>query len=830
MLFPALPRLTLTSMTRRRMGEREMTTVSRRGLLKGVGGIGLIGALQWNVASSAAAAGALTPTELETLRERWVDTVTGRTLIAPRDADVAAAIARLDASVSQRLAAVAPTASRFFADHDWTTASTPIANSDQMRRNYVDLATLAKAWATPGSAHEGSGQVLAVVKQGLAHLYREVYHPGTAWFGNWWSWIIGASQPLADVMAILHHELDQSAIAQYCAAIDHFVPDRDPRMQIHPSGPQLSDGANRVDICRALIVRSIVEPDTALLRASVAALSPTWQHVDSGNGFFDDGSFIQHSTIGYTGTYGTVLLDGLAKLFALLAGTTFDITDPTRDILTSAVEDSYAPFMYQGQMMDSVRGRAVSRFTERSIDDGNALIEHTLRLARAVDARTGDRWRGLCRQWITGNDAATIVQSADIVRLALVKDLMSSAVPPRPDTGGPRLFPAMDRLVYRGRDNAWALCVAMCSRRIAFSEGTDAENFRGVKTSQGMTYVYLPNADDHFDDEYWATFDLDAPVGTTVDLTALPPNPEGQWGAKTPQNEWTGGAVLGDAAVAAMHVVAPGGTGLVARKAWFVTPDAVIALGSDIATASSAEVRTVIEHRNLGASARRLVVDGVRVGSPRTLERARWAHLQGVGGYLFLDGGRGLRAEIAERTGTWQRNSTRTDPGTEVVQRRHYATLTRSHGVGADVRGEGYAYALLPGADEATTRRRAVHPPVRVLANTATVQAVQTADQTLAAAFWQPSTVAGSGVVGAVGVDQPCCVLVRREPRRLTVAVSDPARAQSTITVTLQHVPAHLRLSADSAARATLTRRGSRVSLAVDVRGTSGTTVEVVLR
>lgn len=799
-----------------------MTTLARRTALQGILGMAVVGAIGPSFAQAAQAAPALTGADLEVLRNRWVDTLTGRHLIPASPEMFAAAIATMDRATDRRLALVNPTPTQFFSGYNWAASSVATTNSNAMRMNFVELQSLAVAWATPGSAHEGSARVLATVRQGLAHMHEHVYNTETQWWGNWWSWIIGATRPVSDIMAIMHGALDQAEIDTCCAAMDHFLPDRDPRMQLSSAGPTESEGANRVDICQAFIVRSIVQPDTALLQASVAALSPTWQYVTSGNGFFKDGSFIQHSTIGYTGTYGVVLLTGLSKLFALLAGTTFDITDETSANLTSAVEGSFAPFMFNGYMMDAVRGRAVSRFGERGVDNGNQLIENILRLAESADPETSARWRGLCRQWIESNSTPTITATTNIPRLALVTDLMASDVAPRPDDSGPRFFPAMDRLVHRGRDNTWALCVAMCSSRIAWHEGSAGENFRGVKTSQGMTYLYLADDDRHFDDEFWATSDLEAPAGTTVDLTPLGDNPEGQWGATTPANEWTGGVTLGDLGVAGMHLVAPGDTGLVARKSWFVLPDMVVALGSDVSTESSAEVRTVVEHRNLGETARALTVDGVSVTAEQTLTRATWAHLDGVGGYVFLDQSSPLLAGVAEREGTWRRNNTGTGTGTDVVKRRHFATLAYTHGSGSAVTGSSYAYAVLPGADPAGTRAVSQEPGVEILRNDATAQAVAVGEDLVAANFWAPATIGQHSVSG------PASLAVRTLDQRIDVAVSDPTQAQDSLVLTVEGGWVR-RVTGPDAARVQMRRKGSIVTLTLDVTDTSGRALEFSL-
>lgn len=758
----------------------------------------------------------------DALRARWVDALTSASTISASPERFADAIATLDKGVTALLGQIAPTDTRYFTSADWAVGATDLLRSNQMRMNYVHLEKLATAWATPGSAHQGSPVVLDAVREGLAHLYERIYNPDTTWWGNWWSWNIGAPRPLANVMALVHDELDQQAIDRYCAAIDHFLPERDPRLQLHPEGVQESNGANRVDICQGVIVRAIVQPDAELLRAAVDALSPTWQYITEGNGFFADGSFVQHSTIGYTGTYGLVLLGGLSKLFALLAESDFDVVDPTRSNFTGVVEGSFAPFMFNGQMMDAVRGRAVARYELRSKDNGDELIEYTLRLAQAAPPETAARWRGLCRQWIDSNEFADIAESANIGRRALVADLLASDIAPQPDVVGPRFFPAMDRLVYRSSDASWAMCVAMCSNRIAWHEGTGAENMRGVKTSQGMTYLYLADDDRHFDDHFWATSDLEAPAGTTVDLTPLPDNPEGQWGETTPANEWTGGATLGEFAVTAMHLIAPGATGLVGRKAWFFQDDLVVALGSDIASHSGGEVRTVIEHRNLGESERVLTVDGIAVSSAQTMRRARWAHLPDVGGYVFLPGSPALHAEVSEREGRWTDNATRSAPETQALRRRQYATLAYSHG--ADAReASTYAYAMLPGADAAQTAARAEDLGVRVLRNDAAAQAVRLPSGTVCAAVWRAAEF------GHISVASSATLIVKKVPTGVEVSLSDPTQKQDEVEITIKAIAGD-RVFGPDADRVTLTRVRAEVRLRVDTRGMAGQAVRFSVR
>jgi hyaluronate lyase len=783
-------------------------TLSRRTLLKTTGALTLAAALGTALAGRADWAAAIPRTGLTALRERWVDQITGRTLIDTADRDFTRAIATLDGAVTATVADLAAGNAR-------TTVFTDAAFDDSANvvTTYKRLAQMAIAWATPGSTYHQDTSLLAHITAGLADTYRLIYNPQQAEFGNWWSWEIGSTKALADTMAILADHLDPQQIADYAAAIDHFVPD--PYYQFPDSrGRQVSEGANRVDLCQAVIIRAIVGGDPDRLSHAISGLDPTWAYVDTGNGLYRDGSFIQHSTIPYTGTYGVVLLSGLSSLFALLSGSDAEITEPSRSNVFDAVEQTFAPFVYDEQMMDCVRGRAISREQERSHDDGHVTVQAILTLADSVPAQTGNRWRGLCRGWIERNHYDSILTGASVVRTALVKSLLASAVPARPETSGPQLFADMDRVVYRG--HGWAVALAMCSRRITWYECGNGENNKGYHSGSGMTYVYT-GADGHFDDAFLPTVDLNRLPGITVDTTPLPDKVEGEWGANTPDNLWAGGVALGSYAMIGQHLIGPGGTGLSGRKSWFLTEDMVVCLGAGISTGTAAPVETIVEQRNLGATGTsRLVVDG-RLFRPvdqlSSIDGARWAALEGVGGYVFLDRS-GLRALQERRTGNWRQINVNGSP--QELTRR-YVTLLVDHGR-HPINGS-YGYVLLPGMTAADTARWAHRPQADVVANTEHVQAVDTG-RVSAACFWQP------GRAGRWRAETPAAVIAERSGNRVRIAVADPTHAQDSVIVGFTTGSRwRLRPRHGVAAR----RRGETTLLTVDTNGRAGAPVEVIL-
>ncbi|MDQ6739073.1 MAG: twin-arginine translocation signal domain-containing protein, partial [Actinomycetota bacterium] len=121
--------------------------LSRRSLLKGAGALSLAAAIGAVFTPMANAAATASPADLEALRQRWVDQLTGRTEIVAGDADFTTAIAGLDQAVQASVSLLVPgagTRTQVFSDTSFTVDA-------QIVTVYKRLAQMATAWATPGS-------------------------------------------------------------------------------------------------------------------------------------------------------------------------------------------------------------------------------------------------------------------------------------------------------------------------------------------------------------------------------------------------------------------------------------------------------------------------------------------------------------------------------------------------------------------------------------------------------------------------------------------------------------------------------------------------------
>jgi hyaluronate lyase len=749
------------------------------------------------------------PADFAALRAKWVADLTGGAAFDPADPDCAAALTRLDNGVKASLAKLDRSTGRTAVFIDY-----PLSLDSSVANTYVRLEQLATAWATPGSAYHSNPSLLADLQAALESMDQLSYNPSIAEFGNWWFWEIGATRPLANTMVLLYSELPPATRDRYCAAIDHFV--SDPYWMFPPErGKVLSTGANRVDLCQAIIVRALVTDDEAKLTHARDGLSDTWQYVTTGDGFYRDGSFVQHTWVAYTGTYGHVLLSGIGKLLALLANSPWQVTDPKRQILFDSVAKAYLPVVHDARMMDFVRGRAVSRYNASDHNDGYTAAEAILRLAAGVDPVLAAQWRSAVAGWLQRDTFGNMLSGATIPRVTLVKSLRG--VTPAPERDGHTLFASMDRSVHRR--SGWAYAISMASRRIAYYESGNGENEQGYHSGSGMTYLY-DRDNGQYADAFWPTVDRTRLPGTTVDKLPLPPKAGGEWGEARPTTSWVGGSTLDGYAAVGQDLQGPASP-MRARKSWFCLDEYVVALGAGITGSSGYSVETVIENRNLHSDGTNtLTVDGLSrvpaLGDSATVSNAHWAHLDGVGGYIFPSGST-LQLRREARTGSW-RDINVGGPTTPITRR--YLTMWQDHGVNPS--GAAYSYLVVPGASATRTKQLSKGSGLLILRNAASAQVVASVPLGMTLAnFWEPDRV------GELQAETPCSVIARLCGREVELAISDPTQLATTVQLILLR-PGLQVVDADPTVSAVCTPRSTKIT--VDTTAAAGATHRLTLR
>ena len=709
--------------------------------------------------------------EFDDLRLKWRDSLIGTGY------DIA------DTNVISRLNSIASTANTHWASLDksptrsflWgDLAST--TDSSHITDSYSRLRDMALAYATPGCSLAGNATLLADTIGGLDWMFANRYGAATKQYFNWWDWEIGTPLRLTDTCVLLHDQLSPAQLTNYMNAVNFQVP-----------VPDMTQ-ANQVWKARVVALRGCLVKDGAKIALARDAFSAVFPYATSGDGFYPDGSFIQHDIHPYTAGYGSSLIQNMAPTLAWLSGSSWAVTDPAQSNLFRWVFDSYEPIIYNGNVFDLVRGREAGRAA--ATPNGNTMMDSILRIAEFAPPAEAARMKSMIKEWALADYTRNFVSGRPLTTLPLAKQLMENpSVARRGELIAHYTFAEMDRVVHLAAGHGLGL--SMSSTRIANFESINGENLRGWFTGDGQTILY--NGDlNAFADAYWATVDHHRLPGVTADVTheKLPHQtsslgPRGQGQSTLSPHAWVGGATLDRYGAAGMQFKGVGVT-LTGKKSWFMFDDEIVCLGAGITSTDSRPIETTIEQRKInGAGSNAFTVDGTArpsaLGWTEVLDGVSWAHLAGhvAGsdiGYHFPTAP-AVRAVREARTGAW---SDIDAGGSTTPLTRNYLRLTFEHG--DNPTNTTYQYILLPGRTAARTGHYAASPHVTILNNNANVQAVR--ENTLgitAINFWTDNVHTYGGVTS----NKKASVLVRDDGAFIDVSVSDPTQL-NTGSIALQ--------------------------------------------
>ncbi|BEG56770.1 hypothetical protein NHP21005_04580 [Helicobacter sp. NHP21005] len=287
--------------------------------------------------------------------------------------------------------------------------------------------------------------------------FNQYYGVGGLERGNWWPYEIGIPKALNAILALAHF-LPEDLQTTLLQAQEYYQPNpkysglgAGARASTKPEARE-SQGANRVDTAFISLARGIIKHNEKEVWQAIEAVKSASKIVTGGNGFYADGSFIQHEHVPSNGSYGLVLLKGLAQFKATLGDGPLaqNLIDPA---LYVSVLQGYPYLLIQGGLNASVCGRSISRDQESDFSRGKTLLKALRAFA---------------------NPALEPLLNGDIKNLNLAPV---------------HVFGAMDRAAQVGAHGGQVV-LAMHSSRILDYETMNGENLKGFDTSDGMTYIY----------------------------------------------------------------------------------------------------------------------------------------------------------------------------------------------------------------------------------------------------------------------------------------------------------------------------------------------------
>lgn len=747
-------------------------------------------------------------TALQTIRHRRIDLLTGGAALDPAQPLEGAALVSLDARVTALLTAGAPTF------------------TEELRLSWVILGGIrdaAVAWATPASIHHRSAAVHTLCTTAVLD-WAAVCGAESPQLGNWWHWEIGVPHVLTDLGLLLGEALDTEVLAVIDAFVERFAPDPNWRTKI----PTLAEtGANRADKAAIALKHGALigsRDKVAAARDALFDLAGGGQHslfayVEDGDGMYRDGSYIQHDKLAYAGAYGLVTLAELADLLFLLAGTPWEVDSAAAAPFLEFVERGYSPFITDGFMMDCTRGRGVSRSFATDAHMGAVAAGSIARLAAVVPPGhpCAGTFRSLVKGWLERNPNLPLthlpLDRVVLLRALKTDDGVAAAAP----LVGHVQTADQERVLHRRP--RWQASISLSSHRRGRFEWGNGENLHGWHQGDGQVQLFTDTDRGAYSGSYWATSDPLHLPGVTNVVREGAFREEPGTGIPAATASWAGGAGWGSATGGA-HMFVQGSAGmdlenaadgLAGVKSWFCLDDRYVALGAGITGTHGHSVHTTIEARRLQDPDTTFRLEHA---APAT---AAWAHLEGVAGYVMLDGP-GLQHGKERRSGAWQDINVDGSPETLTD---NYALMYLDHGI--DPANASYAYAVYPCATAGQMPALAASQDFAIPANTKNLQAIEIrAEGMVMANFFAPGTLTTT-TLGEVTVDGPAAVVLSFDGKLLRMNVSDPSHDGAPRNVTFTRGTAELVAAPEGS-------RLQPMGVSVPTAGSRGHTLQVVLR
>lgn len=579
---------------------------------------------------------------------------------------------------------------------------------------------------------------------------------------------IGVTLPLDDTIILVQSDLGSDVINALLLTIDKHVPNASIGADGKPS-----TGANLLDRALAKTLRYLIDNDFETAKLNAKKIDIVFEYVNTGDGFYKDGGFIQHTTLPYTATYGGVLLGDVLKFMVLGANTDLIAEDSTIGSINELLVNNFMPFLYDSQMLFSTRGRSVARSTTGNSDAKEIIVDSYIIALLGDDEEFA---KSVCEvvKYHIENDMIIpdYYSNLGLYRAQYLRTLLNdSTINTHDGVHKSKYYNSVDLLNFFGND--YLINLALYSTRIASTEIGNQENMTGNMQRAGSIFIY--NGDQsQFDSAMVATINPFNYPSTTTDYYNTIHSGDADWGGQLNTSNWTGGVTAEDSLSATLVQDLTGVTNsdLTATKSWFFFKDQFISIGSGIQGNSNIIDTTVFNTKLLENQSKVKINAGLYEEFEGDIEHAfiqNQTNDFGLGYYFFNPAPAKYLKE--ERTGDYSIIETGRDG--EVT--RTYSTLLLDNKA-----VDNYVFSTLINTDEETFEKYLNNPGINILTQDENSHSVyHTVQDTYMANFFTIGTYNG------ISVDNPICVIIENvNTKSPTIYVSDPTESLDSISLT----------------------------------------------
>jgi hyaluronate lyase len=228
-----------------------------------------------------------------------------------------------------------------------------MARTSDMSKIYGYIRSMAIGYATEGGELYKNEELFNDIIGALDYMHENYYNRREekifSGFDNWWDWEIGSPENYLDALFCICEDLPEKILNKYLEPINRYDP--------FPSMTM----SNRINIAYVSIFSSVLQKDYKRIARSIEMFRECFGTTEKSDGFYEDGSFIQHGYYSYIGEYGDEMMTALSIISYSLDDSVFRLDEEMKKYQYKWIINSFLPSMYNGGYMDLVRGRSISR-------------------------------------------------------------------------------------------------------------------------------------------------------------------------------------------------------------------------------------------------------------------------------------------------------------------------------------------------------------------------------------------------------------------------------------------------------------------------------------
>ncbi len=431
----------------------------------------------------------------------------------------------------------------------WSTDITVEVSSDIMRRQFIGLYYMARAYGTPGTNYtykDTDGTYVTVLLYQNTELRDAIFYglekglrfynktrwneylnsPNRGSVYNWWDFAMGTPYEVLRTLLIMfpYADTNESQIGiAYTDVCLYFLDKMRPNNDGKTDATTLDYRKTRIDYCAMI---AALTKNTALMEQSRTNLAFFIEEdYTRPEGLQQDGSYIAHNYWPMEGTYARdELVTRYITTYCILSGTAFALTNA--EVMIKWITRTFQPVMHNGTVMLPFNGRCPAE----GLNYANLILPGALRLIGKFDKEADLKLRQFIRAAVLQETQektrkayeyyANILSDVNLVQV--LKDTVLSAQIAENENTYAQMRYTTDRAVQQ--QGHYTTALSMSSTRIAIPESINGQNRYGWYGGDGALYIYNDTTSYAYD-QYGASYqrfaNLYRVAGTTEEDSTL---------------------------------------------------------------------------------------------------------------------------------------------------------------------------------------------------------------------------------------------------------------------------------------------------------------------